>query len=56
MPKIKNSRFLERMDWKGKEQYWNTKFMHGWHSILEQTLGELIIKPKRFLIEICLRG
>ena len=28
MPKVKNSRFLKRMDWKGKERYWNAKFMH----------------------------
>ena len=35
MPKVKNSRFPERTDWKGEERYWNTKFMHGWHPILE---------------------
>ncbi len=28
-PKVKNSRFLERMDWKGEEQYQNAKFVHG---------------------------
>src|SRR6266702_8035139 len=35
MPKVKNSRFLERMDWKGKERYWNARFIYGWHLILK---------------------
>ena len=56
MPKVKNSRFLERMDWKGEERYWNAKFMHGWHPILEQILRELTMEPGRFLMEVCLRG
>ena len=56
MLKIKNSRFLKRMDWKGEERYQNAKFMHGWYLILEQILGELIMEPRRFLTEICLRG
>ena len=38
MLKIKNGRFLKRMDWKGKEQYQNAKFIHSWHLILEQIL------------------
>ena len=28
MPKVKNSRFLEKMDWKGKKRYWNAKFIY----------------------------
>ena len=56
MPKVKNSRFPERMDWKGEEQYQNAKFMHSWHLILEQTLKELTMEPGRFLMEVCLRG
>ena len=56
MPKVKNSRFLERMDWKGEERYQNAKFMYSWHLISEQILKELIIEPRRFLTEICLRG
>src|SRR6266702_7104367 len=56
MPKVKNSRFLKRMDWKGEERYWNVKFMYSWYLTSEQTPEELIIEPRRFLIEICLRG
>ena len=56
MPKVKNSRFLERMDWKGEKRYQNTRFMHGWHPTLKQILGELTIEPGRFLIKTCLRG
>ena len=56
MPKVKNSRFLERMDWKGEERYQNVKFMHNWHLMSEQILKELIMEPGRFLIEVCLRG
>jgi len=54
--KVKNSRFLKRMDWKGKKRYWNIKFMYSWHLILEQILRELIMEPRRFLTKICLRG
>ena len=56
MPKVKNSRFLEKMDWKGEERYQNAKFMYSWHLISEQILKELIIEPRRFLIKIYLRG
>ena len=35
MPKVKNSRFLERMDWKGEERYQNIRFMYSWYLILE---------------------
>ena len=56
MLKVKNSRFLKRMDWKGEERYWNVKFMYSWYLISEQTLRELIIKLGRFLIKICFRG
>ena len=56
MPKVKNSRFPEKMDWKGKERYRNAKFMYNWHPTLKQILGELTIKPKRFLTKICLKG
>ncbi len=56
MLKVKNSRFLERMDWKGEERYWNIRFMYRWHPILEQILGELTMEPGRFLIKICFRG
>ena len=56
MPKVKNSRFLERMDWKGEKRYWNIKFIYGWHLILKQILGELTMEPKKFLMEACLRG
>ncbi len=56
MPKVKNSRFLERMDWKGKERYWNVKFIYSWHLMSKQILRELTIESKRFLTEICLRG
>ncbi len=56
MPKVKNNRFLKRMDWKGKKQYRNAKFIYSWHLILEQILGELIIELGRFLTKICLRG
>src|SRR6266568_6903101 len=54
MLKVKNSRFLERMDWKGKKKYQNAKFIHSWHLTSEQILRELIIKPGGFLMEICL--
>ena len=56
MLKVKNSRFLKRINWINEERYWNVKFMHGWHPILEQILGELTIEPGRFLTEVCLRG
>ena len=56
MPKVKNSRFLERMDWKGEKRYQNAKFMYSWHPTSKQILGELIIEPGRFLIKVCLRG
>ena len=55
VPKVKNSRFLERMDWKSEERYRNAKFMHGWHPILKQTPGELTMEPGRFLIKIYFR-
>ena len=56
MPKVKNSRFLERMDWKGKKRYQNAKFIYNWHPILEQILGELTIKLRKFLMDVYLRG
>ena len=56
MPKVRNSRFLKRMDWKGEERYWNAKFIYSWHPISEQILKELAIEPGRFLIKIYFRG
>ncbi len=54
--KVKNSRFLEKINWRGKKKYWNAKFIYSWHLTTKQILGELTIKPKRFLIKACLRG
>ena len=56
MSKVKNSRFLERIDWRGKKRYQNAKFIYSWHPTLEQTPGELTIEPGKFLTETCLRG
>ena len=56
MLKVKNSRFLKRMDWKGEKKYQNIKFMYSQYLILKQILRELTIEFGRFLIKIYFRG
>ena len=55
--KASNAKYLERMDWKPKEQrYKNAKFIYGWHLMPDQEKKNLIIKLSRFLTEKYIKG
>ena len=55
--KANNARYLKRINWRLEEKrYRDAKFIYRWYLILKQNDRELMIKPRRFLTEECIKG
>ena len=53
--KIKYKKYFIRIYWALEDlKYRNAKYIYRWHLIEKQDKVDLILKPRRFLIEECL--